>query len=160
ESLQQSVTGTLEFPTQPNGWGNTLDAAVTRSDVQNLVTRGVTLGAMRRSIEERRQPAYGVSLYYEEQHPADAESDTARAVFPRCEYVWRNLDDLLLPQRGSMTALRVGFGVPGASTRSFGRALVQTQWFHPLSRRNELTLRAELGAVFASSSDGIPQALL
>ncbi len=160
EGLQQSITGALEFPTRRDGWGDVLDASVARSDVQNLVTRGVTLGATRRSIEERRQPAYGVSLYYEQQGPQGGESDTARALFPRFEYIWRTTDDLLLPRKGVMAALRLGVGVPGASTQTFGRALGQVAWFHPLTRRDDLTLRAELGAVAARTSKGMPQALL
>lgn len=160
ESLQQSVTAAFEFPTRPNGWGDVLDASLTRSDVQNLVTTGFTLGATRRSIEERRQPAYGVTLYYEQESPQGAPDDSTHALFPRFEYIWRTTDDLLLPRKGTMAALRLGFGVPGVSTKTFGRAVGQVQWFHPLGRRDDVTLRAELGAVFAHSSTGIPQALL
>ena len=46
------------------------------------------------------------------------------------------------------------------STRAFGRAIVRSQYFTPLGRKNSLSLRAEAGAVIAPTSEGIPQSLL
>ena len=160
ESKVQRLGGSIELPTRSDGWTDSMEAQAERTDIENLVTRGVTVGATRRSIDERRQPAFGASYYYEHQFPADFPPDLARALFARYEYVVRTVDDLLLPRSGAIAALRLGVSVPGASTRSFGRGVAQVLWFHSLGRREDLTLRAEAGAVLANSSEGIPQALL
>ena len=160
ESKVQRLGGSIELPTRRDGWTDSMEAQAERTDIENLVTRGVTVGATRRSIDERRQPAFGASYYYEHQFPADFPPDLARALFARYEYVVRTVDDLLLPRAGAIAALRLGVSVPGASTRSFGRGVAQVLWFHSLGRREDLTLRAEAGAVLANSSEGIPQALL
>ena len=160
ESKVQRLGGSIELPTRRDGWTDSMEAQAERTDIENLVTRGVTVGATRRSIDERRQPAFGASYYYEHQFPADFPPDLARALFARYEYVVRTVDDLLLPRSGAIAALRLGVSVPGASTRSFSRGVAQVLWFHSLGRREDLTLRAEAGAVLANSSEGIPQALL
>ena len=128
--------------------------------MQNLVTRGITLGVTRRSLDERRQPSYGVSYYYEKQGPSGAPPDTAYATFARYEYTRRTVDDLLFPRSGMVAAFKVGAGLPGVSARTFGRAVTQLAWYHPFSRRDDLLLRGEVGAVIADSAQGIPQALL
>jgi len=160
ESKVQRLGGSIELPTRRDGWTDSMEAQAERTDIENLVTRGVTVGATRRSIDERRQPAFGASYYYEHQFPADFPPDLARALFARYEYVVRTVDDLLLPRSGAIASLRLGVSVPGASTRSFSRGVAQVLWFHSLGRREDLTLRAEAGAVLANSSEGIPQALL
>jgi translocation and assembly module TamA len=66
----------------------------------------------------------------------------------------------MMPRSGTIAALRLGASVPGASTRTFGRVVGQLAWFHPVSRRDDIALRAEAGAVIAGSASGIPQALL
>jgi translocation and assembly module TamA len=160
ESYVQGLTGSLEFPAGGDGWANSIEATAGRTDVQSLVTRGITLGGTRRRVDERRQPAYGVSYYYEEQAPAGAASDTTYATLARYEYTRRTVDDLLFPRSGMIASLKLGAGVPGLSTRTFGRVVTQLAWFHPLSRRDDLLLRGEAGAVIADSAEGIPQALL
>jgi translocation and assembly module TamA len=160
ESRAQGVSGTLDFPARPDGWGDALEARANRTDIQNLTTRYVELGATRRSINERNQPAFGASFFLEEQEPLGAPADTARALVARYEYSWRSTDNLLLPRNGLAARLRLGASVPGASTRTFGRIVGQVLWFRSLTRRDDIALRAEAGAVLASSSDGIPQVLL
>jgi len=83
ESKVQRLGGSIELPTRRDGWTDSMEAQAERTDIENLVTRGVTVGATRRSIDERRQPAFGASYYYEHQFPADFPPDLARALFAR-----------------------------------------------------------------------------
>jgi translocation and assembly module TamA len=50
--------------------------------------------------------------------------------------------------------------VPGVSTRTFGRAILQFAAWYPVSRDIETSMRAELGAVIATEREGIPSSLL
>jgi translocation and assembly module TamA len=160
ESKLQRLGAILELPARSDGWADSFEAAATHTDIQNLVTRGVVIGATRRRVDERRQPAFGLSYYYEQQQPESAPPDLARALFGRYDYTWRTTDDLLFPRAGTVVALRVGVSAPGISTRTFGRVVGQLAWFHAFTRRDDIALRGELGAVLARSAQGIPQALL
>jgi translocation and assembly module TamA len=59
-----------------------------------------------------------------------------------------------------MASLRGGGGVPGVSTRTFGRVAGRFAWWLPFTGGNELNFRAEGGAVLAPSRTGIPSTLL
>ena len=59
-----------------------------------------------------------------------------------------------------MLSAFAGFGVPGISTRSFGRLRARAAAWVPLGKDSELDLRAEGGAVLAGSRNGIPSTLL
>lgn len=160
ESKLQRLGTTVDLPARSDGWADSFDATGTRTDIQNLVTRGVVFEATRRSIDERRQPAFGLSNYYEQQQPEDAPPDLARALLARYEYTRRSTDDFLFPRFGTVAALRLGASVPGVSTEAFGRAVGQLAWFHAFSRSDDFAVRGELGAVLARTSQGIPQPLL
>jgi len=160
ESKLQQWGTTLDLPARSDGWADSFDAAATRTDIQNLVTQGVAVGITRRSVDERSQPAFGLSYYFEQQRPDNASGDFARALFARYEYTRRTTDDLVFPRTGAIAALRLGVSVPGASTETFGRVVGQLAWFRSLAQRDDIALRGELGAVFARSAQGIPQALL
>jgi translocation and assembly module TamA len=155
ESKLQTLGGGLDLPARSDGWADSFDAAVARTDIQNLVTQGIVLGATRKRVDERRQPAY-----YEQQDPEGAPRDTARALFARYEYTRRTTDSLIFPRGGYVAALRLGASVPGASTKTFGRVVGQLAWYHSFTRRDDIVLRVEAGAVLARTSQGIPQALL
>lgn len=160
ETSSQRLGTTVNLPARSDGWADSFDATWTHTDIQNLVTRGVVVEATRRSVDERRQPAFGLSNYYEQQQPEAGPPDLARALLARYEYTRRFTDDLLFPRFGAVAALRLGVSIPGVSTRTFGRAVGQLAWFHAFSRSDDFAVRGELGAVLAPSSQGIPQAVL
>jgi translocation and assembly module TamA len=59
-----------------------------------------------------------------------------------------------------MANVQLGAGIPGVSTESFGRVIAKVTGWWPLSQENELTARAEAGAVIADSRVGIPSNFL
>jgi translocation and assembly module TamA len=75
-------------------------------------------------------------------------------------HTWRTTDNILSPRRGWVAQTELGGGVPGISTKGFGRVIGRFAWFVPFGTANELAFRAEAGAVLASSRDGIPESLL
>jgi translocation and assembly module TamA len=160
EQQRQTLATFLDLPARANGWGDSMDARLERSDIQNLETYGIVAGYQYRRLEERNRLALGAQVHIERSEPLGAEADTAHALYPFVDHTWRTTDDLLSPRRGLMTNVQVGFGVPGVSSRTFGRAIGRAQYFVPIARYNDLSLRVEGGAVFAGGSDGIPQSLL
>jgi translocation and assembly module TamA len=59
-----------------------------------------------------------------------------------------------------MATVQVGGGVPGASTRGFGRLVGKVAAWWPLSRNTDLYARADAGAVLADTRNGIPSNFL
>ncbi|MEO8344949.1 MAG: BamA/TamA family outer membrane protein [Betaproteobacteria bacterium] len=155
-------SGSIRFvlPPAPGGWLDTFEAGLERTDIENLVTRTAGIKWRRRAIEERSTPAFGVGFYIDQQRPQGSPNEDSHALYIDGEYTWRRTDNLLTPQSGYMANVQVGAGVPGASTRTFGRVIGKSALWWPIDRNFELYARAEAGAVLASSRDGIPSNFL
>ncbi len=155
-------SGSIRFvlPPAPGGWLDTFGIGLERTDIENLVTRTAGVKWRRRSIDESSTPAFGVGYYVDQQQPTGSPTEDSHALYVDGEYTWRRVDNLLTPQRGYMANVQLGVGVPGASTRTFGRVIGKTAAWWPLNRNTELTARAEAGAVIANSRDGIPSNFL
>jgi len=160
ESKEQS--GTLRFVLPPDAAGRigTFSGGVGRTDIEGLVTRTTFAGTRWRTVEERNEQALSATFYIDEQQPSGAESQSSHALYPEYERYWRRVDDLVAPTTGWMAAVYAGGGIPGASTRGFGRVVGRFAAWVPISRVIELALRAEGGAVLAPTRDGIPSPLL
>ena len=156
----QSLDGNIELPESRSGWADSFGGRVRRTDIENLVTQGVLVGVSRRWLDERNQPQVDLNYRIEREQPEGAPTATNRALYGELLHTWRRTDDLVAPDRGFVTRAQVGGAPPEVSTRAFGRAIVRSQYFTPLGRKNSLSLRAEAGAVIASTSEGIPQSLL
>src|SRR5262249_42200665 len=61
ETKLQRLTAGLDMPSRADGWTDTWEATAERTDIENLVTRGVSIGPMHRRNYERRQPAFGAT---------------------------------------------------------------------------------------------------
>src|SRR4029453_4462301 len=114
----------------------------------------------RRAIDERRTPAFGVGFYVNQQTPFGFPTESSHALYVDGEYTWRNVDSLLQPSKGWMANVQIGAGLPGVSTETFGRVIVKSIAWWPLSRSDQLSLRADAGAVIPDSRGGIPSNFL
>ena len=155
-------TGALRFARPPNdaGWIGTFSGGAERTDIEGLVTRTAFAGTRWHTIEERSEQAVSATFYHDQQLPSGAPSQSSHALYPEYERYWRHVDDLLAPTTGWMAVLQGGGGIPGASTRGFGRVLGRFSAWLPINRVSELQLRAEGGAVLSPTRDGIPSTLL
>jgi translocation and assembly module TamA len=158
----KTQTGSLRFTQPPNehGWIGTYSAQAERTDISSLVTRTASIGTRWHWIDERNERAFSGTFYQDEQEPQGAPPQTSHATYGEVERYWRRVDDLVAPSKGWITALFLGGGVPGLSTRGFGRAIGRYAAWLPIDRRYALQFRAEAGAVLAPTRDGIPSALL
>ena len=155
-------SGSVRFvlPPASGGWLDTFTAGLERTDIENLVTRTAGVSWRRRSIIETGTPAFGAGFYVDQQSPMGSPTEDSHALYVDGEYTWRRVDSLLTPTRGYMANVQVGAGVPGASTRTFGRLIGKVAAWWPLDRNTSLFARADMGAVLASSRDGIPSNFL
>ncbi len=160
ESKIQS--GSVKFSRPPNasGWIASYFAGAVRTNIENLITRTAAAGTRWHTIEERDEHALSATYYRDEQQPEGSPTQTANALYAEYERHWRRVDDLIAPTTGWMVSAFVGGGVPGISTRNFGRVRGRFAAWLPFAENNELNFRAEAGAVLAGSRDGIPSTLL
>jgi translocation and assembly module TamA len=94
------------------------------------------------------------------QEPQNADSRRAHALYFEYGRAWRRVDDLLSPSSGYVLNAQVGGAPPGVSTAGFGRGLAQVAGWIPIDPKTQLLLKAEAGAVIASSSRDVPGPLL
>jgi len=160
EQKLSSVSTRLTSPPNAAGWSDSVSAELEHTDIENLVTGTVIAGVRRQGIDERDNWNFGAALYFDQQLPQGADNITSHALFVDTIRTWRRTDDLVAPTRGYNVAVQVGAGIPGVSSRGFGRFIAQFAAWHPLSRDLTLSMRAEAGAVIAQSRVGVPSPLL
>jgi translocation and assembly module TamA len=161
--LEQDVSSlSARLTKAPNaaGWIDGVLGEVEHTDISKLVTETAIAGVRRQGVDMRDNWAFGAAYYFDRQEPEGAANITSHAVYADVVRTWRRTDDLISPTRGYNVALQTGVGLPGVSTRSFGRVIVQFAAWQPLARDYTLSLRAEAGAVIAGAREGIPSALL
>lgn len=92
----------------------------------------------------------------------DSASNTRRsAVTGNYEWIWRDLDNLLLPTEGLSANLRLSGGYAIEDGGAFGRAYMRLIQYSPLGRDWYGMARLEAGNVIAQSKKvGVPTALL
>jgi translocation and assembly module TamA len=152
----------VKFTRPPNEshWIAAYYAGAERTDIESLVTRTAAAGTRWHTVEERDEHAVSATYYVDSQEPAGSPKQTANALYAEYERHWRRVDDLVAPTTGYMLSAFAGLGVPGISTRSFGRLRARAAAWVPLGKDAELDLRAEGGAVLAGSRNGVPSTLL
>lgn len=160
ESKLQSTSVRFTQPPNDAHWIGTYSAVAERTDIEGLVTRTLSAGTRWHTVEERDERALSATYYLDEQQPAGAEWVRSHAVYLEAERYWRRTDNLLAPTEGWMASVQGGGGIPGVSTRGFGRVIGRFASWHPLTPNDELEFRAQAGAVLAESREGIPSALL
>jgi len=161
ESLLQSGTLRLIQPPDDRGWVNAYTLAkYERTNLNDLLTNTVGAGMRRSSIEEYNQWQYGAAFMHDQQRPLGGDESTAHALYLDVERIWRRVDDLVAPTRGWILDLEGGVGVPGASTRGFGRAIARFGAWYPVNRDWSLSGKAETGAVVGASRQEVPSTLL
>jgi translocation and assembly module TamA len=160
ESKEQKASLRFTLPPNDAGWIGSFGGAIERTDIEGLVTRTAAVGTRWHTVVARRERAVGATYYVDEQQPSGAESIHSHALYLEGEQYWRNLDDLLAPNRGWMASAHLGGGPPGVSTRSFGRVIGRFAAWYPIDRDTTLTARAAAGAVLAPTRTGIPSTLL
>ena len=139
-----------------------------RTNAQQLIGWNARLG--------RTQDTPGIErLYFAEL--AHARVDTAPlssqgdAVSGNYHWIFRDLDNVLLPTRGVTTSAQAGLGYARGSRSvlgdpletakgPFARAYARLTWYEPFGNGWYGTARAEAGEVFAHSAVGIPDTLL
>ena len=156
----QGASLRLVQPPNESGWIGTWGVGAKRTDIEGLLTQTAIAGARWHTIDERHETALSATFYVDDQEPNDAPTTHSHALYVEVERYLRDVDQLLSPTRGWMVSGQLGGGVPGISTRGFGRAVGRFAGWIPLNPANQLYFRGDVGAVLAPTREGIPSTLL
>lgn len=143
-------------------------------NVQNLRTTDETLNSWSVRAGRTQDTPRIERLYYGEAVHArvvnnDLTSD-ANAISGNYNWVFRDLDNVLLPTRGYSLSAQAALGVArgersiGGNTETgrgpFGRAYGRITWYKPLGSDWYATVRGEAGELFTNSVVSVPDTLL
>jgi translocation and assembly module TamA len=157
---QQRFNLSVDAPPRPGGVWSTYSAGFERSDVQGLISRAVSVEYGHNWGLERVPSRLFVSGHVEERAIAGFGREDAHAVFVGYRKTFRTTDEIVSPREGLLGTVEVGVGIPGVSSRTFARARGLLNWLIPFGERNDVLLRAELGAVLAGARTGVPSVFL
>lgn len=154
---QQSLFANLYFPTEQGGFRNGVDATIQSTDIQNQVTSTYSFAAKRQHFEEWRESLTGLQYQWQEVDVSPFPTVQNRALSLNREVILRQVDNLINPTSGYFAALQVNGATKAIlSDQNFLRVYGRGVYFHPLSARDSLILRSEIGVTFAPNTDGIP----
>jgi len=160
DSKEQQATVKFTLAPRTPAYTDSFIAKLDHTDISGLTTKDIAFGWMRRTADARNQTTYSTFYYVSRQEPPNVVLERSHALYAEVGHAWRRVDDLLAPTEGYAFSAQLGGGPPAVSTRGFGRGIAQLAGWIPLDIKTQLALRAEAGAVVASTSDGIPAPLL
>jgi translocation and assembly module TamA len=158
QRLQSIATNFDSPPTSGASW-NSFGARARRQDVSGELSELWQVSAAHNWGYERRWPSFISLSYTDERLTVNDQTSHNYATFVGYRGIYRQTDDFLLPRRGLLATVELGGGIPGISAESFGRARGQVTVLLPVGR-DDLTLRAEAGAVVSTTTEGIPSIFL
>ena len=160
EQKIQSFATTFDSPPLESGAWNSISAKALREDIQNQIVKQAAVGVSHNWGWERQWPSYLSLSYHREDSEVEDVTTRTRALFLGYRLIHRSTDNFLNPRRGFLATLELGGAPPAVSTQGFVRGRARVTGLVPLARDDDLTLRAELGVVVASSSEGVPPTFL
>jgi translocation and assembly module TamA len=160
DSKEQQATVKFTLAPRTPAYTDSFLAKLDHTDISGLTTKDIAFGWTRRTADARNQTTHSTFYYVSRQEPPNVVLEHSHALYAEVGHAWRRVDDLLAPTQGYAFSAQLGGGPPAVSTRGFGRGIAQLAGWIPFDIKTQLALRAEAGAVVASTSDGIPAPLL
>jgi len=161
DQKQQTLSSNLQFPPNAQGYRDSLNAQMERTDISGEVTQKLVTGAKRAFVHEKTENAFGINYFIETQSVQGSTSARNSTLSPFYSWTLRNVDDLLYPSSGYLLNFKTDVAARTLlSDQDFLRGHGRAVYFHPFGPRDQLILHGELGIVAARSRDGIPSDFL
>ncbi len=161
ETYSQSIDGELQFPMAQDGYRDSLNSGYERMNVQGEITTKYVAGAKRSRLTGNIDSAITLQYQTEWQNVAGFDINKVQALIPGYSWTQRNVDDAFFPTRGYVVNWQISGAKRGLlSDRDFIRGYGKLTGYYPLSERDNLMFRGELGAVVARVRQDIPTDVL
>jgi translocation and assembly module TamA len=160
DRLNQTLGADLVFPTTAAGNRYSLSSNLTRTNVQNEVTRGAGLSAKRAWGPETTERFTSIDYNVEQKDVPDTPKTNTQTLGVTYGVTLRRTDNLLSPTTGYMVSGQVGAGVRLTTGQPYARVYGKGIRYQPLSENNTLIVRGEFGAVAGEDTTTLPSILL
>jgi len=161
ETRRQAAHADFYYPTTPQGYNDSFGASFERNDVQSEVTAVARVGARRAWGTPLRERNLTFEFLTEQRTVDGLAGQRSKSLPLTFSYTRRDVDNLLLPTKGYVANATLGGALlPLLTDERFIRASARAIWYHPLSGRSNLVLRAETGALASAQKAGVPGTFL
>ncbi|HQR03180.1 MAG: outer membrane protein assembly factor [Proteobacteria bacterium] len=157
DRTRQTLGGDIQLPLGTEAYRDSVSAQYERTDIEDEITRKVTLGAKRSFVRGKSEIVYGLKFVRERQNVTGSPEQGSKALVPSWTWTWRGVDSLINPRSGFLLNLQLeGATRALVSDRSYLRSLLRGAWYLPLGAQDQLILRGDIGRVLAGTNDGVP----
>lgn len=157
DAQSRSLNAQIARPQNEAGYLDSVNAFTTRTDIQGQTT--TQSGAAIKRTRKKNRIETNLITQYVTEHQSVIGAPSANTQALTLNYIWtyRNVDNLISPSKGYLFSTEIG-GASKAllSDQDFIRTRTHAIYYYPLSPDDSLTVRGELGIVFARSATGIP----
>ncbi len=148
EQKAQSINGLVRLPISEEGYRDSMDARIDRTDIEGLTTLSGKAGVRRVWGPSRREQYLGANYTLERESISGGDTTTKHAATLAYGITLRHIDNNLSPTRGYL--LNVQFAGAPLESLSDGRFLqshAKVQGYYPFSHSTQFIARAEIGMV-------------
>ncbi len=157
----QSIDAKIERPRNESGYIDSVRTAIKHTDIEGVITTQNSIGLKRTRNKGRIETTIATQYLTEHQTVSGAVGDNLQALTLNYIWTYRNLDNLISPTHGYIFSTEIGGAAKSLlSDQSFVRSDSRAIYFYPITERDSLTLRGELGIVIAPDRHGIPSDFL
>lgn len=157
EQREQSASTRVQLVPIAYGFQPIISAKVERTDIQNEESVTAQLVGQLQRIRGKTELSLSLDLNYERNKISGADYYDVSSLPFNASWTHRELDTLIYPRQGYVVNLQAGGATDLIfSNTAFLRLYARGNLYHPLGARGTLLLRGEIGAVQASTSEGIP----
>lgn len=157
----QQLSAQVERPRNELGYIDSLGISTKHTDIAGEITSQNSIAAKRTRRKGRIETSLVGQYLTEHQTVAGALGDNLQALTLNYIWTYRDLDNRIMPTKGYIFSTEIGGATQALlSDQSFIRSRNRAIYYYPITQYDSLTLRGELGIVFARSSDGIPSEFL
>lgn len=152
----------LYMPPAPRGYRNRFGLLVEHSDIEGKNVSRAAVGAIR---SQTRHGAGDSRVEYEtnmgliashEKVRFGTQSYTLPTLISTFDWLRRDVDNKYDPREGHLIAAGVGIGTALNESRQFARSQARAQMWWTVGQRDLITVRGEVGKVWAASDTRIP----
>ena len=162
-SKKRSWEGELISNPYPDGYRRLLATSFSWEDAANEISRNYRVRAGRSfDTQHIERQTYGEALMSELTR-ANGVEETTRALSGNVNWLWRRVDNIVLPTRGLTASFETGTGYAWsnwANSGPFFRLYTREVLYWPLGGSWFTQFRLEGGQVFSASRVGVPDPLL
>lgn len=161
DRLRQRAYADFLMPPTEKGYKDSIGVLADRSDIQGVQQTRYAIGANR--LIERKgsgrveyETRYGLLGAYDKVNISGSDSFNLPTLTTTVQWLRRNVDSKYNPREGNLIVLGGGVGATLDRGEPFTRLSMRGQKWWPVSQRDVLTVRGEVGKVWANDRVRVP----